>query len=168
MANHGYVKTRKPMTVEAVHSLVVNLIDSHFKDHVRLVRENNCFVLYYSGPEFDYIKQDNLIRIFWLESPTEFEMRHGGGGNWHWWIDSVILNEIAVEFDGIITDDGIDGSIEHEPNKWPEFKDYNQDMAKHVQGELKKTFVMQMGQELAPEAFRADLGPKIELRFSEG
>lgn len=51
---------------------------------------------------------EELNRICWLNKDGSFELRHGCNGSLEWWWDAALLNEIAVEFDGYITDDGVE------------------------------------------------------------
>jgi hypothetical protein len=48
-------------------------------------------------------------RQCWLNSRRSFEIRHGGGSDFIWWVDQRIQDEISKVFDGRVKDDGGSG-----------------------------------------------------------
>lgn len=81
--------------------------------------------------------QEHIYRCFWLNTKRHFEIRHGGGCDFIWWIDLRIQDEIAKVFDGRLEDDGGSGYDEkiyswNTPNT---FEDYLRDriQPKHMQ-----------------------------------
>jgi hypothetical protein len=106
MANHGFVKTKKPMTPDAIQAILEELNVSTFKNGFKIERDDKFWNLSYPSNERNY-----GYRSCWLETKRTFEMRHSGGASFIWWADSVILDTIARKFDGTISDEG-------HSNKW--------------------------------------------------
>lgn len=131
MANHAYVKTKLKMSPEEITCLVQQLNDNIF---------HNCLKIEYGeGGWGEYTWEVTVLnedgkecghKIFWLNSPNSFEMRHSGG-NFIWWIDTIITNEIALKFKGIITDDGHGDKVKPE-RKYNKFRRFNKMMSAHL------------------------------------
>jgi hypothetical protein len=61
-----------------------------------------------------------------LNSRRHFEIRHGGGSDFLWWVDGRIQDEISKVFDGRVKDDGGSGYDEvltswNLPDSYPEY-----------------------------------------------
>jgi len=132
MSNHAYVKTKLKMSPEKITSLVEHLNNTIFK---------NCLKIEHGkGGWGKYTWQVSVLpdeatelneRIFWINDSKHFEIRHGGGGNFIWWIDTIITNEIALKFNGIITDDGHGDKVKPE-RKYNSFRKFNKMMSAHL------------------------------------
>ena len=111
MANHGWVYTYRWLTPERINEVIFDLNQRLFSGNLKYTwvdrgwNQRPTWELEYISPidEKVYYK-----RTCWLQSMRHFELRHGPGSNFTWWIDSVILNEIAVRFSGMIHDDGVE------------------------------------------------------------
>lgn len=104
-------------------------------------------------------------RIMWLNNKNSFEMRHGGGTDFAWWIDSAILNEVACVFDGRRTDDGASGNIPRKIGKFKDFWEYKKRMLTRIKDENMRLYLMQLEQreDFIPKEFQIDLGPEIQV-----
>lgn len=129
MANHGWVKSKKVIPPELISAILDDMNKNLFKGNLKIeylistpespnYGEHTWVLRYVSDG------QEWASRVCWLETPKKFEMRHGGGTKFAWWIDTAILNEVAVKTNGIIGDDGIEEKIKGEPNKYDAFKNY--------------------------------------------
>jgi hypothetical protein len=175
MANHAYVKTRKFMSPERISQLLDELNTSYFKGMLLFEYSNetdnssnwgpHTWLIKYNGNDYDNGKKGDILRVCWLNTQRSWEIRHGGGADFCWWIDCVITNAIALEFNGTISDDGISDKWKGEEGYCKEFIDYLNRMKKHVEDSPRKTAFMQFEQDFAPPEFRADLGPRIEINF---
>lgn len=124
MANHGWVKTRKVMKPEQISEIIEKLNKDKFKNLLTVD-------LHKSTPQepgwgeftwlIDFYKES---RVCWLNNSRHFEMRHGGGSSLIWWVDSCILNEVALVFNGTIGDEGISDKWKGRENYCPDFKSY--------------------------------------------
>ncbi len=103
MANHGYVITKKHMTREKVTESLNKLNKELLFDCLNI---ELCD--FDSGEQAWSITVDgtNDSRVCWLNNRQSFEIRHGGGSPFIWWIDSLIQDTISKEFDGRVKDDG--------------------------------------------------------------
>ena len=95
MANHGYVTTRKTIKPEVVTDLLNRLNQERFKGILKIEYTNQEDIDKENHHVWDINCEPTMDhRVCWLASPHKFEMRHGGGGDFIWWIDSVILSQL--------------------------------------------------------------------------
>mgnify|MGYP003335243313 CR=1 FL=1 len=116
MANHGFVKTKKFMNFDRIQNLLEDLNLRLFKNKLQIKSSLKPKVIWnvkYEGYDYGSLN-------FWLNSSRFFEIRHNSNG-FMWWIDSVILNEIAVCFSGIISDEGVSEKWHGTKNKYNDF-----------------------------------------------
>lgn len=119
MANHGYVRTKLPMTKTDLITIIDDLNKSHFNGNLTLEVDPD--------PKNSYIDsfwKGVYCRQFWLKNKKKFEIRHGGGSDHSWWVDGVITNAIAIKFDGMISDDGCEGKWKPNPEKYTTYRTY--------------------------------------------
>jgi len=178
MSNHGFVKTKKFMSAERISQMLDELNESHFKGilgydyHESTADEPgwgpHTWLLKYVGSDWEWYRHNDSLRVCWLNTRRSFEMRHGGGGgHFVWWIDSVVLNEVAVRFNGIISDEGIS-------DKWPgdadyarTYQDYEDRVFKRHKDEQLKLALRQQEQKFfVPPDFQVDLGPEIKIEMA--
>ncbi len=114
MANYGYVKTTETLTPIKITAALKRL-NKRFKGNLRWKYEHadephawgeHVWMLEYRSPVDDRVYAE---RVCWLDNERRFVMQHGGGSDFAWWIDSAILNEIALNHRGVIGDDGCAG-----------------------------------------------------------
>lgn len=127
MANHGYVKTKKPMSADKICNLLNDLNKTYFKNNLKFEYHIGNEQSY--GPHVWHLKYESQgqewgSRICWLNTKRSFEIRHGGGTNFIWWIDNVVCNAVALRFDGDISDDGCEGKWSPVDNYMPTYADY--------------------------------------------
>ena len=131
MANHCQIITKKKMTPEKIAALIDRLNATLFRDLLKITYtdctvKEGCWGKHVWEIETVTKNPEDPVnygdRVCWLNTSRHFEMRHGGGGNWIWWVDSAICNEIALEFEGYTADDS-DG--EHEQPIKGGYDDFN-------------------------------------------
>ncbi len=128
MANHGYVKTRKVMRPEKISEILDNINKTHFNGNLKIDYHQSDDPSAW-GPHtwlLAYVSngQEWASRVCWLNTGRSFEMRHGGGTSFAWWMDTLITHSIAHEYDGTITDDGDDSKEKGNPAKYDTFLKY--------------------------------------------
>jgi hypothetical protein len=132
MANHAHVMTKGNMTADKVTKLLNQLNVRRFNGNLIIEYSNNVGNKDAWGPHSWYLSYKSPIdnqeygsRICWLNTRRHFEIRHGGGEDFIWWIDSVITNEIASVFEGRTWDDAFGEEEMIEPQKdYPNFSEY--------------------------------------------
>lgn len=164
MANHCNVITKKTMTPEKISALIDRLNRTLFRDLLKITYTDCTGQIGCWGKHVWEIETINSnpkdpvnygTRVCWLNTSRHFEIRHGGGGNWIWWVDSAICNEVAVEFNGYVSDDS-DG--EKYPGKKDEYADFDAYLIRSNLGDkypekikfIKSKFI----QEMIPPEFR--------------
>ena len=167
MANHGQVKTCKAMPAGEISRLIAELNTTLFRSVLEITYSESdgtdgaygphTWLLVYRTLDIDWVR-----RVCWLESPTHFEMRHGGGSRLAWWMDTAILNEVAVRFDGTITDDGCEGQCQGVPVKYNKFSDYMDLSVQHVTDPALRAEILKLEMTLVPEEWQ--ITEKAELR----
>jgi hypothetical protein len=93
-------------------------------------------------------------RVCWLKTSRTFEMRHGGGGNFAWWIDNAITNEIAVQYGGKLTDDGCEGTLDAGPGRFDDLHTFLAGMTTHMSEATAREYLAEMNTLLVPPEFR--------------
>ena len=130
MANHGWVKTKKNISPQVISDILSDLNNRLFK--------GNLVVEYFKSTKDDcnygdehtwvvkYVSDSTewISRACWLVGKRKFELRHGGGSKLAWWIDTAILNEVAVKYGALVCDDGVEDKVKGVPNKYDTFKSY--------------------------------------------
>jgi len=169
MANHGSVKTKKSMT----HIAISKMLDGMNKDYFH----SNLVISYTKGGwgshtwDISYVSDNKEYagRVMWLNNKNSFEMRHGGGPDFAWWIDSAILNEVACVFDGRRADDGVSGYIPRKIGKFKDFWEYKKRMLTRIKDENMRLYLIQLEQieGFIPKEFQIDLGPEIQVEFQD-
>jgi hypothetical protein len=165
MANHGYVTTRKKMTPEAITGLLNRLNQERFKgilviEYSHHEGDDGAYGRHLWEITFNHTVPEQSVcygnhRVCWLNTSRKFEIRHGGGGNFIWWIDHIITNEIAVAFNGSISDDGVGGRWNGEEGKFPSYRNYIEHMWRHSTATaLVKNGYIQEELNEVPEGFR--------------
>lgn len=137
MANHGFVNLPLTITVEELHAALDEINKKRFKGLLRVEYDepSKTFeVIVGKGKKFEehrliFLRDDyDFSKDSKWEpqgSATRIEIRHGGGSRFIWWIDCVITNELAIKFNGYITDEGTgDEVIKSRPGLWPTFRTY--------------------------------------------
>jgi hypothetical protein len=117
------------MKPEQITALVFDLNQSLFKGNLQVEYHNCVGDKSAWGPHTWLLKymsggQEWASRVFWLKNARWFEMRHGGGGHFAWWIDQAIQNEVALRFDGTQRDDAGERAWKGEPGKYNNLADY--------------------------------------------
>lgn len=139
---HGFVKTRKWIRPAAIDQMLDELNQSHFLGH--LTHEyfysekssawgpHTWIVKYISAPS-NRPEDEWGSRVFWLNTRRSFEIRHGGGTDFIWWIDAVIRNEVALRFNGMISDEGGSGRWAGDVDGYQTFSQFYDRMHDHLQ-----------------------------------
>ena len=162
MANHGYVTTRNIIKPEAMTDLLNKLNQERFHGILKIeyffaARHQNSHHSWEIKCELQVPNCEGATyeerRVCWLNTPHKFEMRHGGGGDFIWWIDCVITNELALVFNGTISDDGGGEKWKGKEGYCPTYRDYVESMWRHNKSPNKNDFINEIINE-APEEFR--------------
>jgi len=123
MANHGYMIARHKLNPNKIQNILEGLNARIFKRKLDIERgeEGDYWTIRYNKDGYEYV-----YRSCWIsdDKPTQFEMRHGGGSAFAWWVDACILNELAVQFNGTVTDDGIPDRDKGVKGKYYSFPKY--------------------------------------------
>lgn len=116
MANHGYVTSRKHIRKEMVDRALAKINDKFLFGEMKIEyykpEAGDTFSTHAWNVTFENSDgKEFASRSFWIPygKPRTFEIRHGGGGDFIWWVDLLIRNAVAAECDGMISDDGCDG-----------------------------------------------------------
>lgn len=121
MANHGFITTKRQLTVEKLKAALDEINKRRFRGLLELPPDGD------SG--FVITVKDLVERPIWVASRRKIEIRHScGGGDFAWWIDAVVLNDLALAFDGVISDEGVGDKWRGVENKYPRYLDFKKAM----------------------------------------
>lgn len=140
MANHGYVTTRRHLTPEEVDQDIREIVKRRFNDIIDVRFEKNapepgkhefrgtlfwniwgCWVF---EPKDEKLKKtSNYIFGAWLMSHRKLEFRHPHG-DWSWWGQMIVQDELAFKYDGIISDEGVEERWKVTQEKLDKYRHY--------------------------------------------
>jgi len=127
MSNHGYVTTKKWLKVDIIEENLKQILQNRFDGKIPYCRNDDQFEIGFGYPwSFD----------MWVENVHKIEFRNPQP-TWCWWIMVVIQNELAIMYNGTISDDGVNEKWKGTPNKYPEFKDYLAVRYSHLSSPIK-------------------------------
>lgn len=129
MANHAEVKTRRKLDAEILLRLLNEINEEHFGGKIIIKDEDECYIIEVN--EF-------LVRSIWVNDKKNVELRHGGGTDLLWWVDFVLMNELAVKLNGVHYDDGIGKIGKGEHGKYPTFRSYMDAISAHADGWIRE------------------------------
>lgn len=160
MANHGFIKTKKPLKPSDLKRLLEEINQERFCGKFKISDGG-----WTEGKSFTVeIVEDSPAthRHFWLASPRKIEHRHGPGGDFCWWVETIFANDMAVKLNGKLSDEGVGGSWPGEPGKWPTMKSYVEEQWEHVPDRSVTSKFIKMALNDAAKA-RPDLEREIGL-----
>lgn len=117
MANHGFVTTKRTIDSNRITTILNDLSVNKFNNLVTVKYDDNYWQIIPIS-----VKYGSAISI-WKTSRRKLEARHAPG-DFMRWVFAVALNEIALEYDGIISDEGISDRWKGEANLYPTFLSY--------------------------------------------
>lgn len=170
MANHAKVKTKKKMTPEKVTEVLEALNKRIFNGNLKIEYHNEKGNKGAWGPHvwmFSYIShvdgKDYDGRVMWLNNSKSFEIRHGGGCQFVWWMDTAITNEIAYYFDGYVIDDSDMEKRKPIEGQYDDYKKYalHKNTMADIRNDLWLRYYYQDIMEFTPPEFRFDTGKKV-------
>ena len=164
MANHGWVTTRQHIRPDVITGMLRQLNAAVFKNNLQIEYRQSppgdtsswgphTWLLCYVSGEREWAR-----RVCWLETRQRFEMRHGGGGQFAWWLDTVVLNEVACVYHGKLGDDGIPDRWDGVPGKYYDFQAYMAAQVEHITDPELRRAVLAAESECVPPEFRTDMG----------
>jgi hypothetical protein len=112
MANNARVKTKKKLTVGAITAILHELNVSIFRGqlHIEVWEPTGSpnDDIGWSVAMLDRTPEQRSYNSipYWLETSRTFETSHKMGGDFMWWVDTVICMTIRDRFDGRWEDDG--------------------------------------------------------------
>lgn len=132
MANHAYVKLKKnqePFDAGKINEIIERLNKEVFHNSLSIKWINTPGRRESDQWQINTLGTVEEERLCWLNNPRSFEIRHGGGSDFIWWIDCLICQEITKQFNGKWNDDGF--SQDCELTTPYTFKEYQRKAHKH-------------------------------------
>jgi hypothetical protein len=126
MSNVAFVKTKESMDSDAVHETLLQLNVDRFKGNLTIERDHDVWLLSYDAMidgERWTVAQMRLV-LHGKKVKKKISMPHARGGDFAFWIDCSVLNELSVRFNGIISDEGISEKWYGVPGKYAKFSDF--------------------------------------------
>lgn len=152
MANHGFVTTRRILTPEVVDKDIREIVKRRFKDEVEVTLTKHSekpskhpfeghefwdiWALWHFEPKSRAIKEDRRHSFSfetWQMSHRKLEFRHPHG-EWAWWAQMTIQNELAYKYDGTISDEGVEERWKVTPERLKKYYHYRDWVTKRYPG----------------------------------
>lgn len=177
MANHCVVKSRKKHTPEQITQLLTELNTSHFAGKLTWEYHESTdadsgwgkytWLISYKEDAKDGPDDGEWCRrVMWSDTPNHFELRHGPGGYFAWWISTVILHAVAYRFNGSVLDEGDGERRKPKKNPYPKFSDFLDMMYNYRRNRDPQLtrYLKQQEMHLTPPSHRIDLGEPVVYR----
>jgi hypothetical protein len=162
VANHCSVKTKKPMRRPTLDAFFTALSRDVFHGLLTWTVKDTSWMLTVAEGE------ERFNRACWLETSRHFEISHGGGGgDFAFWIDIVVANDLALAFNGTIVDDGDGVRRRGRPGIYRTFEAYCTMLIDDLTDpnpvcqDMLRRWQLQWRSDYAPPSFRFDTGKKI-------
>jgi hypothetical protein len=127
MGNHGFVTTKKWLTGDRLEKDLKEIIEERFQNKVPYTREDDYFEIGFNYPwKFGC----------WIENCHKVEFRNPNA-DWCWWAMAVIQNELALRYNGLISDEGVGEKWKGVANKYPTFRNYIEARLAHMKNPTK-------------------------------
>jgi hypothetical protein len=117
MANHGFISTRRNLTPEILYDALVGISRERFDGKIEIVRDTG-----WGWGSCSIRIADDQSCPYWLKSRRKIETAHKCWGSLGWWIQTVFINDLAVRFDGTISDEGVREKWRGRKGKYPTFR----------------------------------------------
>lgn len=150
MANHGFVSCKKKPTIPLIGEVIRNLNNTRFKQQLDIEEDGGCFQV---TPKFD--EYAGAVTV-WLASPKKIEIRHGHWRQFMWWVDASIINELALRFNGLISDEGVSEKWQGEPNKYETYLSWLRLITAHITHPVNLLYVIQHYLDELPDVLLTD------------
>lgn len=145
------------MSIEKISEIIQRLNETKFKNILTITNEENYWHIDCTMGDVCYFE-----RQCWLDSPRKFEMRHGGGSDFAWWVDTSITNEVALQFNGIQRDEGGGEPFGPVENYYPRFVDFLH-MMHPTKNKWLRLLVFQTNNIFTPPPFRIKFTKLLRL-----
>jgi len=161
MANHCFVTTRKRFKHEAVTADLQEINERRFNGALLIEPYEATESNYGNGWMIGVVGCHDWLNInCWLTTSRKFELRHGPGGDIRWWFEFCIQNDLALKYDGWISDGGVEGRWKGKENYLLTFADHLERMYPyHHAGN--KMFLIHENLKHLPQELREKLGDKM-------
>src|SRR3972149_1742680 len=133
MANHGFITTKQKVTGAKLAAALQEINERRFDGKLKISHDPKSG---WDGPKTPTFEIElwegegyTLHRLFWLATPHKIEHRHGPGGDFAWWIEDTFANELALMFNGTLSDEGVGEKWKGEKDWCPTFRHF---LASHV------------------------------------
>lgn len=119
MANHGFITSKRNFNKEQVLKDLQEINERRFKGLLTIEDSDwsdrgSWFVgYYYEG--YEYPEGFNI----WITSPKKLEHRHSR--LWAFYLEIVFVNELALKYNGILSDEGHGDKWKPDVGKYPTF-----------------------------------------------
>ena len=150
MANIGYVTSRRTLRPEKIGEILNRLNQTQFKGVLKIeASADDSWAVHCPLGSDDWTQ-----RQCWLDTRRKFKISHGGrGGAFVWWVDFSISNAVALEYDGMITDDGIPDRMTPSKDYFPTFSAFLREHYSHVKPDVLR-FLVESELSMTPPEFQ--------------
>lgn len=130
MANHGFLSFRKKLDLPGLRDLCQEICNDHLPNFVAdLYPENSPPIVIVHHKDKDSDEDWEHTLGIWFRSPKKIEVRHNPG-DFYWWLNHVIWDNLAIKLNGRISDEGVEGTWAGE-FKYPTFVKFLKSMYKN-------------------------------------
>lgn len=118
MANHGFLTTKKHLKPDIVDADIREIVSRRFNDKLIVKRDETYWTIEPKDND-DYRFEFSINTV----STRKLEFRHPPS-DWAFWAQMVVHNELAVKYDGTISDEGVTEKWKMSPEKLKKYFHY--------------------------------------------
>ena len=131
MANHGYVTTKKHMSIEKIDADLREFISRHCGG-VATVEGPFDISDELAGWLVKFLDDDYATFQVWLHTRRKLELPHPMGANVPYWAQTLFQHEMAAKYNGRVSDDGYEGHAKTDPDRINTYTKYVDLMLSHL------------------------------------
>lgn len=122
MSNHAFLSVRGRLrSTDKIEADLREIVERRFKGFVKVVTHKDR-----EGASWEVCVPELALQCswyIWRETQRKLETRHSMGAL-NWWTQTVVTEELAVLYDGTLSDEGIPDRWKGDASKYPTLKSY--------------------------------------------
>lgn len=137
MANHSFITSRKIFKQKQVIKDVEEILAKHVRKNYTIQYEGDAIFIDVWHDDKVYYTAVHM----WIANKNKLEFRNRFPGEFGTWIHFLIQNELALKYNGHISDEGVNETWRGEPNKYDTYKAYIEKKASFRKNRVIKTMI---------------------------
>ena len=131
MANHGFITTRKFLKTEKIDADIREFVKKHFGDLADVEGPGEGWEGVRADWQIQFKGDDYSSFSVWLQTQRKLEFRHPRV-RLSRWAQALVQEELATRYDGMISDEGVEGRWKPDVEKLNTYRKWVNLMTSHT------------------------------------